>query len=80
MGRYFHFSMFPLSVAELLNTDTVDEPLIRTPRKIEREQWEALMQFGGFPEPYLKANKRFHKQWSALRRNQLLQEHLCLVS
>lgn len=28
MGRYFHFSMFPLSVAELLYTNKVDEPLL----------------------------------------------------
>ena len=38
------------------------------------------MQFGGFPEPYLKANKRFHKQWSALRRNQFLQEDIRSLS
>ena len=76
MGRYFHFSMFPLSVAELLNTSKVDETLTRQPEKIEPEKWEALMQFGGFPEPYLRANKRFYKQWSALRRNQLIQEDI----
>ena len=76
MGRYFHFSMFPLSVAELLNTAAVDECLIRQPKKIGQEQWEALIQFGGFPEPYLKTNKRFHNQWSALRRNQFLQEDI----
>lgn len=76
MGRYFHFSMFPLSVAELLYTNKVDEPLTRQPKKIEEEKWQTLIQFGGFPEPYLKANKRFHKQWSALRRNQLLQEDI----
>ncbi len=76
MGRYFHLSMFPLSVAELLNTATVDENLTRQPQKIEQGQWEAFMQFGGFPEPYLKANKRFHNQWSALRRSQFLQEDI----
>lgn len=57
MGRYFHFSTFPLSAAELLNTDKVSETLIRQPGKIESEKWEGWLQFGGFPEPYLKANK-----------------------
>jgi len=76
MGRYFHFSMFPLSVAELLNTGKVDETLTRQPKEIEQEKWEALLHFGGFPEPYLKANKRFHKQWSKLRQSQLLQEDI----
>lgn len=74
MGRYFHFSIFPLSVAELLNLDKVDETLIRQPQEIDPEKWEALLHFGGFPEPFLKANKRFHRQWSILRRNQFLQE------
>ncbi len=76
MGRYFHFSIFPLSVAELLNTNRVSETLIRQPKKIEPEKWETLLEFGGFPEPYLKANKRFHRQWSALRKNQFLQEDI----
>ena len=34
------------------------------------------MRFGGFPEPFLRANDRFHRRWSHLRLEQLFREDL----
>ena len=75
MGRYFHMQMFPISVAECLRTD-FEEVTVRSPRKLDDDQWTALLAFGGFPEPLIKANKRFHRQWVRARRDRLFQEDI----
>lgn len=75
MGRYFLYRMHPLSVAELL-TPTLQENEIRPPQKIQDEAFEALLTFGGFPEPYLAANTRFYNRWRRLRTEQLFREDL----
>lgn len=75
MGRYFLYRMHPLSVAELL-TPTLQESEIRPPQKISDKAFDALLTFGGFPEPYLNANKRFYNRWRRLRTEQLLREDL----
>jgi predicted AAA+ superfamily ATPase len=74
-GRYFHFQMHPLSVAELLHTN-FSEKLIRKQKKLQDDDWNTLLSFGGFPEPFLKANRRFHRQWSRTRQKQLVQEDI----
>ena len=74
-GRYFHFLMHPLSVAELLDTSFPNE-MVRSAKKISDDEFDALLRFGGFPEPYLKANSRFHRQWSRTRQKQLVQEDI----
>ncbi len=74
-GRYFHFQMYPLSVAELLHSN-FSEKLIRKPKRLHDDDWNALLTFGGFPEPFLKANRRFHRQWSRTRQRQLVQEDI----
>ena len=72
-GRYFHFRMHPLSVAELLHKSISGDP-IRRQKKIHIDEWNTLLEFGGFPEPFLKANKRFHRQWNRTRQKQLVYE------
>lgn len=75
MGRYFLYRMHPLSVAELL-TPTLLETEIRSPQRISSQQFENLLAFGGFPEPFLAANKRFYNRWRRLRTQQLFREDL----
>ncbi len=79
MGRYFLYRMHPLSVAELI-TPTLQEKEVRLPKEIPNEQFDALMTFGGFPEPFLAANKRFYNRWRRLRTEQLFREDLRDVS
>jgi len=75
MGRYFLYRMHPLSVAELLNQSLLEEE-IRPPQKLADKDFETLLTFGGFPEPFLAANKRFYNRWRRLRTDQLLREDL----
>jgi len=89
MGRYFPYTLHPVSVAEILaaegtsgkvvdRADVLDrsEPIDRAPRGIDEDRWEALNRFGGFPEPFIKAEQRFWTRWRGLRTQQLLREDL----
>jgi len=75
MGRYFLYRMHPLSVAELINP-SLEEQEIRLPGKITDDQFSTLLTYGGFPEPFLAANKRFYNRWRRLRTEQLFREDL----
>lgn len=73
MGRYFRYRMHPLSVAELSRTDVPETP-VGAPADIAEEEWDALWQHGGHPEPFVRRNDRFTLRWRELRRQQLLRE------
>ncbi len=75
MGRYFPYTLHPVSVAECSGGRT-HSPINHTPGRIDQEQWRALNRFGGFPEPFLKADMRFYNRWRKLRTQQLLREDL----
>ena len=75
MGRYFPYTLHPLSVAECAGAQAV-EPLVHPPRRIDEDQWQALWRYGGFPEPFLKADNRFYTRWRKLRTEQFLREDL----
>jgi len=77
MGRYFPFRMHPISVAEIGTTNLPDpERIVRSPADIGDTAWEALWRHGGFPEPWLKRDRRFGRRWQALRFDQLLREDI----
>jgi len=73
MGRYFLFHMHPFSVAELLRTETPDTP-IRPPAPCDERELNALVEHGGFPEPFLRRDAQFTRRWRSLRSGQLLRE------
>ncbi|MHB1948064.1 MAG: ATP-binding protein [Gammaproteobacteria bacterium] len=75
MGRYFIYHIFPLSVRELIST-SLRETEIVNPQKIDIKDMEKLLHFGGFPEPFLNADKRFSNNWQRLRTQQLLKEDI----
>lgn len=79
MGRYFLYRVNPLSVAELLRTDFPVEPISR-PKRIEQDLLNALLMFGGFPEPFIKQDKLFYQRWQNLRNDQMLQEDIRALS
>ena len=73
MGRYFHYRLHPLSVNELLNRpDSTIE--IQGPSKLHEKNYKNLLIWGGFPEPYLKHDRRFFNRWSKSRDQQLFRE------
>lgn len=71
MGRYFPCRIHPLSVAELLDVSIPGESLVRKPRKISDGEWDALLRFGGFPDPFVRRDARFSRRWNSLRFEQL---------
>ena len=75
MGRYFLYRIHPLSVGEIVRP-TFIPTLIHPPQKISNKKLTQLLDFGGFPEPFLKANRRFSTNWHRLRKEQLIQEDI----
>lgn len=62
-GRYHYYRLHPFSLYEL-NTN---------PKKSDLEN---LLEFGGFPEPLLKASERHWKKWQNERVQRVIQEDL----
>ena len=76
MGRYINLTVHPLSVAEIAGNFYNNDKLLVDTKNIAKEDFESLIEFGGFVEPYLKANTRFHKIWSKQRFEQLFREDI----
>jgi len=77
MGRYFPYRIHPFTVAELIDTSIPDEKnIIRRPRRLADEEWSALLEFGGFPEPFAMRQQRFLRKWRALRMEQLFSQDI----
>ena len=73
MGRYFLFHMHAFSVGELAHREA-PKALVHTPKAISEEDWHALREHGGYPEPFIRRESRFSRRWRDLRRTQLLRE------
>ena len=75
MGRYLLYRMHPWSVGELIRPGLPDG-LIQPPAAIDEDEWQALCDHGGFPEPFLRRDVRFSRRWRSLRQKQLSREDL----
>lgn len=62
-GRYHYHRLHPLSLYETSNNPT-------------RSDADHLLQFGGFPEPFLKGNTRHWKRWQRERQSRVIQDDL----
>ena len=76
MGRYFGVRMHPLSPGELAQPRGAGEGLIRPPVALDDEPWEALLTYGGFPEPFQRNDEKFYNRWRRLRSQLLFREDL----
>lgn len=75
MGRYFLYRLHPLSVREIIDP-TLAEAEIQKPKEIGSDDYEALLKYGGFPEPFIKRSSAFFNLWKRLRLEQLFKEDL----
>jgi len=75
MGRYFLYRLHPLSIREIADPQIPSQE-IQQPVEIRKADYEALLTFGGFPEPYLKRSQTFFNHWKRLRIKQLFREDL----
>lgn len=62
-GRYHYYRLHPLSLYEI-------NP------KPGQSDLDALLRFGGFPEPFLKQDMRHWKRWQRERQSRVIQEDL----
>ncbi len=73
-GRYFNFHLFPLSLRELVNADSFSASLPQSPHEFikqridtntdQEEELSLLLEYSGFPEPFIKQSKKFHAKWA----------------
>lgn len=82
LGRYVPLPLLPLSLGELLGRapsfPEFQHALVSRPPVPKRapETLERLLEFGGFPEPYAKADRGFSRVWSARRGELLVREDI----
>ncbi len=92
VGRYFSYRLLPLGLAEAAeNFDFVlkDETVLRQPDRLNflstvqkidektfRHPFKRLMDYGGFPEPFLKAKDNFSTKWRRNYKSLLIHEDL----
>ncbi|MBT3388623.1 MAG: ATP-binding protein [Desulfobacula sp.] len=64
-GRYHYYTLHPFSLAELNKSTPHVKPLneLVFHEGSAKEEFDALFEFGGFPEPFLKQNHRFLRRW-----------------
>lgn len=75
MGRYFLYRMHPFSIGEVVRRELPDPvTIVHPPAPIPDEERDALWRHGGYPEPFLKRDVRFSRQWQGLRREQIVRE------
>lgn len=76
MGRYFPYRVHPFSVGELLNPAPPGASVTRPPAPLPDADWQALLTFGGFPEPLATRDTGFLRRWRRLRFEQLVREDI----
>jgi predicted AAA+ superfamily ATPase len=76
MGRYFNYTVHPITVGEILYRYHFGNNIINSPKKIEDDIYSALYTFGGFPEPFIKQSTSFHNMWQNSRLEQLFREDI----
>jgi predicted AAA+ superfamily ATPase len=88
LGRYHQYRLHPFSVREAVDPgspplrydpdDTLGQLLNASgrPRARVRDAFEALLRWGGFPEPFLAQSERELRRWHQQRRQLLVREDL----
>lgn len=66
-GRYFHYRVHPLDVRELISIDKTQKTKDITNR---------LLEFSGFPEPYLEGTIEFYNLWKKTHLDIILRQDL----
>lgn len=77
-GRYHSYRLHPFSVAELTGSSSSVAPgsplPVGTVSKSETGVFKDLLAYGGFPEPFLKADDRFARRWRHERVERVINE------
>lgn len=76
MGRYFSYRIHPLSVREITKPEYSALKEDQEPTSVKDETLNSLLEYGGFPDPFIKQNKLFSRRWHELRNQQLFREDI----
>ncbi len=76
LGRWYGYRLHPLSVGELVRPAPPAAGLLSGPAPLEEDAFVALRDLGGFPEPFLRGERRFRRRWERMRWELLLREDL----
>jgi len=82
IGRAVGVPLYPLTVGELAGTLPAWQEFVgrlNHPPDASRQHedaFEALLRFGGFPEPFLRADVAFHNVWLQERRTMLIRQDI----
>lgn len=84
LGRYYNFRLHPFSLGEILNsTPPTPDAFIKnifegetTTTKTARSHLEALLEFGGFPQPFLSQDVKKARLWRQRRVEMVIREDL----
>lgn len=76
MGRSFSYRVHPLSIGELASAECDLETMFQEPKDASRVEIARLLQFGGFPEPFLDGSRRFYTRWQNSRLDKIFNEDL----
>ena len=73
-GRYFTFHLFPLCLAELIDPGSFSSPPAQSAENFVKQRLDSgvkagerlstLLEYSGFPEPFVKQSKKFHAKWA----------------
>lgn len=75
VGRYYLHHLHPLTLAELYSKKiSMPENILEPSPPLKG--LDDLLQFGGFPEPFILASETEHRRWSSQRRQLLVREEL----
>lgn len=88
LGRYYHFRLHPFSLAEvqkrlIIEPDDLIEAINSKSLNIGKSSitnLEALLTYGGFPEPFLAQDERHAKLWRRGRVEKVIREDLRDIS
>ena len=75
MGRYFLYRIHPITLGELARPIVSTSP-VHEPTRIDEGSVADLLRLGGYPEPFLKSDTRFHTRRRRLRSEFLFREDL----
>mgnify|MGYP001606253920 CR=1 FL=1 len=90
-GRYFTFQLFPLTLKEAVGRpkieksecgDSLDFVLRKMSHQAKSEQGalEQLLEYSGFPEPFLSSRAEFQKKWSRDYLDRVIREDIGLLT
>lgn len=77
-GRYHHYRLHPFTVAEVQRGAGGAMPELGSeldiPARAPTDTLRRLLEFGGFPEPFLAASTRTHRRWQKERLERFFRE------